>query len=51
MNEEMDIGKRAEQMVLEHCAAINKEISEIKETISSDYYFLRLNYLQLRLKI
>ena len=28
MNEEMDIGKRAEQMVLQHCAAINKEISE-----------------------
>ena len=28
MSEEMDIGKRAEQMVLEHCATINKEISE-----------------------
>jgi hypothetical protein len=28
MNEKMDIGKRAEQMVLEHCAVINREISE-----------------------
>lgn len=27
MGEELDIGKRAEQMVLEHCAVINEEIS------------------------